>query len=163
MLARASSSLKSIAAFAALLWGAAVVSASLTLAQVPAATDEHRLTLRAIMRELGEEYVRLSKALLSDDFGGLDESARAIQHHPLPAELVTAIKKKLKPSPDPWKWGFDAFERIDEQTHRAAADLATRAAAKDLSGSARAYARLALGCVACHKRFRAALRPLSDQ
>ncbi len=82
-------------------------------------------------------------------------SAKAIQGHPLPAELAASIKNRLGKN-------FRDFDRIDEGTHRAAADLTKRAAAKDLSGSAQAYARLAQGCVACHKQFRAELHPLSD-
>ena len=72
-----------------------------------------------------------------------------------PTEIVAAIKSKLGRD-------FRAFERIDEQSHQAAANLAKRAAAKDLTGSAKAFGGLTEGCLSCHKQFRAALRPLSD-
>ena len=113
------------------------------------------MTLRAIMQELGTEYLRLTNALLTDDFNGLEESAKAIQGHPLPNEIVVAIKNKLGKN-------FHAFERADEQSHQQAAELAKRAAAKDLSGSAKAFGEIANGCVSCHKQFRAALKSLSD-
>lgn len=117
--------------------------------------EEHKLTLRAIMSELGTEYLRLTNALLIDDFKGLEESAKAIEGHPLPDEIVAAIKNRLGKS-------FHGFERIDEQSHQAAANLAARAAAKDIIGAAKAFGSLAESCVSCHKRFRATLRPLSD-
>lgn len=139
----------------AIVLGVAVLSTSPSLAQAQATKDEHKLTLRAIMQELGAEYLRLTRALLIDDFKGLEESAKAIQTYPLPDEIVVAIKNKLGRN-------FRAFERADEQSHRQAADLAKRAAAKDISGSAMAFGGIADGCVSCHKQFRAPLRSLSD-
>jgi cytochrome c556 len=68
---------------------------------------------------------------------------------------VAAIKKKLGRK-------FHGFERVDEQSHEAAADLAKRAAARDIAGAAKTFGRLAESCVTCHKQFRATLRPLSD-
>jgi Cytochrome C' len=117
--------------------------------------EEHKLTLRAVMQELGTEYLRLTNALLIDDFEGLEGSAKAIQGHSMPNEIVVAIKNKLGKN-------FHAFERADEQSHQQAAELAKRAAAKDLSGSARAFGGIANACVGCHKQFRAALKSLSD-
>ncbi len=124
----------------------------------PALTQHanHDVTLRAIMQELGAEYLRLTNALLMEDFKDLEASAKAIGGHPLPNEIAAAIKSKLGRS-------FSAFETIDNQSHQAAADLARRAAAKDISGSARAFGRLAESCVSCHKQFRSTLRPLSDK
>jgi hypothetical protein len=43
-------------------------------ASLAAQKEEHKLTLRAIMSELGTEYLRLTNALLIDDFKGLEES-----------------------------------------------------------------------------------------
>jgi cytochrome c556 len=144
---------KTIRTLSAFLFGAALMSTSPVFAQVQ--KEEHKLTLRAIMSELGAEYLRLTNALLIDDFKGLESSAKAIQGHPLPDEVATAIKNKLGKN-------FRGFERVDEQSHQAATDLAKRAAAKDISGSAKAFGRLAESCVSCHKQFRATLRPLSD-
>jgi len=139
----------------AIVLGVAVLSTTPTLAQAQAPKQEHKLTLRVIMQELGTEYLRLTNALLVDDFKGLEESAKAIQTHPLPDEIVVAIKKKLGRN-------FRAFERADEQSHQRAADLVKRAAAKDISGSAKAFGGIVDGCVSCHKQFRAPLRSLSD-
>ena len=75
--------------------------------------------------------------------------------HPLPDEIVVAIKNKLGTN-------FHAFERTDEQSHQRAADLVKRAAAKDISGPAKAFGGIADGCVSCHRQFRASLRSLSD-
>jgi len=125
-------------------------------AQTQPANHENTVSLRAIMDELGAEYLRLTNALLIEDFKDLEASAKAIQGHPLPNQIATAIKSKLGRS-------FSAFETIDNQSHQAAADLARRAAAKDISGSARAFGRLAESCVSCHKQFRSTLRPLSDK
>lgn len=140
--------------FLAMLFGISVILMDLALAQ--GQKPEPKLTLRAIMAELGAEYLRLTNSLLTDDFKGLAEAAKAIEGHPLPDEIVSAIKAKLGKS-------FRGFERVDEQSHRAAADLAKRAAAKDIAGSAKAFGRLADSCVSCHKQFRTMLRPLSDQ
>lgn len=139
----------------AIVLGVAVLSTTPTLAQAQAPKQEHKLTLRVIMQELGTEYLRLTNALLVDDFKGLEESAKAIQTHPLPDEIVVAIKKRLGRN-------FRAFERADEQSHQRAADLVKRAAAKDISGSAKAFGGIVDGCVSCHKQFRAPLRSLSD-
>ncbi len=136
-----------------LLFGAAFVSPTAAFAQ--AQKEDHKPTLRAIMSELGAQYVRLTNALLMEDFKSLEESARAIQGHPMPDAVVTAIKNKLGKN-------FRQFERADERSHEAAAEVAKRAAAKDLSGSGKAFGRLAESCVGCHKQFRATLRPLSD-
>jgi hypothetical protein len=97
-------------AIGAILLGVAILSTSPSLAQPQATKEEHKLTLRAIMQELGAEYLRLANALLIDDFKGLEESAKAIQTHPLPDEIVVAIKNKLGRN-------FRAFERADEQSH----------------------------------------------
>lgn len=144
---------KTIGTFVAFLLAGGFISTSSTYSQVQ--REEHKLTLRAIMSELGAEYLRLTNALLIEDFKGLDDSARAIQGHPLPDEVVAAIKKKLGRS-------FHGFERVDEQSHEAAADLVKRAAARDIAGAAKTFGRLAESCVSCHKQFRATLRPLSD-
>ena len=55
---------------AAIVLGAAVLSTSPSLAQAQATKEDHKLTLRAIMQELGAEYLRLTTALLVDDFKG---------------------------------------------------------------------------------------------
>jgi cytochrome c556 len=136
-----------------ILFGIVLVLATPAAAQQP--NQEHRLSLRSIMQELGAEYLRLADALLRDDFEALQQSAKAIQGHPLPDEAVKSIKSKLGKS-------FRSFERADEQSHQAATDLSKRAAARDLSGSAKAFGRVAEGCVSCHKQFRATLKPLSD-
>lgn len=139
----------------AIVLGVAVLSTTPALAHAQASKEEHKLTLRVIMQELEADYLRLSNALLVDDFKGLEELAKAIQTHPLPDGIVAAIKKKLGRN-------FRSFERADEQTHQRAADLVKRAAAKDISGSAKAFGGIMEGCVSCHKQFRAELRSLSD-
>ena len=139
----------------AILFGAAVLSTGLITANAQAQKEGHKLTLRAIMHELGAEHLRLTNALLIDDLKSVEESAKTIQGHPLPTEIVAAIKSELGRD-------FRAFERIDEHSHQAAASLAKRAAAKDLTGSAIAFGQLTQGCVSCHRQFRASLRPLSD-
>lgn len=135
------------------LLSALLMSTSPVVAQ--AQREEHKLTLRAIMQELGAEHLRLTNALFIEDFKTLEESAKAIQGHPLPDEIVVAIKNKLGRD-------FRAFERVDEQSHQAAADLSKRAAARDVTGSAKAFGRLTERCVSCHRQFRATLGPLSD-
>lgn len=139
----------------AVLFAAVVSLTILIAAHAQGQKEEHKLTFRAIMQELGVEHLRLTNALLIDDFKTVEESAKAIQGHPLPGEIVASIKSNLGRN-------FRPFERIDEQSHQAAADLAKRATAKDLIGSAKAFGRLTDRCVSCHKQFRASLRPLSD-
>ncbi|MGB7543759.1 MAG: cytochrome c [Burkholderiales bacterium] len=117
--------------------------------------QDHKITFRAIMQDLRAGYLQLTNALFTDDFKVLEESAKAIEGHPLPGDLVTAIRSKLGKN-------FRAFEAVDERSHQAATELAKRAAANDPSGSAKAFGRLADACVSCHKQFRATLRPLSD-
>lgn len=126
-----------------------------TSAQAQSSKDEHKLTLRAIMQELGAEYLRLANAIVMDDFAGIEQSARAIQSHPLPDAIVLAIKNRLGGK-------FAAFEHADEASHQSAADLIKSAAAKDSIGGARAFAGITNGCVSCHQQFRTTLRPLSD-
>jgi cytochrome c' len=150
----AHSRLATIGVLAAVVFGLMHFPTSSAFAQAQP-KEEHKLTHRAITQELGTEYLRLTNALLTDDFNGLEESAQAIQGHPLPNEIVVVIKNKLGKN-------FHAFERADEQSHKQAAELAKRAAAKDLSGSANAFGGIANGCVSCHKQFRAALKSLSD-
>jgi cytochrome c556 len=142
-------------ALTAILLGVIAWSTGPALTQPQAASEEYKETLREIMQELGAEYLRLSNALLMDDFKILEESAKAIQTHSLPDEIVAAIKTRLGRS-------FRAFERADEQSHRGAAALAKRAAAKDIAGSAKAFGAMTDGCVSCHKQFRATLRTLSN-
>ena len=144
-----------IGARAAIPFGFILLLTSPAPAQTPTAKEEYKLTLHAIMQELGTEYLRLTNALLLDDFKALEESARTIQGHPLPNEIVVAIKNKLGRN-------FHAFERADEQSHQGAADLIKRAAATDLSGAAKAFGKIADGCVSYHKQFRSTLRSLSD-
>lgn len=144
-----------IGTLVASLLGLVLLSTGPAATQGQPAKDAHKITLRAIMQELGTEYLRLTNGLLIDDFKSLEESAKAIEGHPLPHEVVAAIKNKLGRN-------FRAFERVDEQSHNAAAELAKRAAAKDITGSAKAFGRLSEACVSCHKQFRATLRSLSD-
>jgi cytochrome c556 len=136
-----------------LLIAAAVLTAN------PAAAQEqkqaHKLTLRAVMQELQVEFLNMTNALFIDDFRGLEQSAKAIQGHPMPDDIVTAVKNKLGRN-------FRGFETFDVQSHTAAGDLAKRAAARDIFGSAKAYGRIAEACVGCHKQYRATLKPLSD-
>lgn len=139
----------------AMLLGFLLLTPSSTPAQPAAPAAEPKSTLRAIMQELGAEYLRLANALLTDDFQVLEQSAGAIQTHPLPNDILEAIKNRLGKD-------FFFFERADEQSHRGAARLAKAAAAKDISGAARAFGETTSGCVGCHKQFRATLRSLSD-
>ena len=94
-----------------------------TPALTQTAQNEHPLTLRAIMQELGAEHLRLTDALLRDDFAAMEQSAKAVKGHPLPDRIATAIRSKLGKR-------FGSFERADEQSHQAAADLSRRAAAQ---------------------------------
>src|SRR5512146_1965244 len=71
------------------------ISSVTILAQAQSSKDEHKLTLRAIMQELGAEYLRLANAIIMDDFASIEESAKAIQSHPLPDAIVVAIKSRL--------------------------------------------------------------------
>ena len=100
-----------------------------TSAQAQSSKDEHKLTLRAIMQELGAEYLRLANAIVMDDFAGIEQSARAIQSHPLPDAIVLAIKNRLGGK-------FAAFEHADEASHQSAADLIKSAAAKEIQSAA---------------------------
>jgi cytochrome c556 len=138
----------------AVLFGVILLSTDFALAQVPK-KDEHKITLRAIMQELQAEALRLINALLIEDLGTLQASAKAIQGHPMPPEIVAAIKNKLGGK-------FHGFEVIDEQSHKAAGDLSKQAAAKNVMEAAKAYGRLTEACVNCHKQYRVTLRPLSD-
>jgi cytochrome c556 len=153
MTAQAKPALRAIRALFALLFGASAMLTDLSFAQDR--KNQPTMTLRTIMQELGAQYLRLTNALLIDDFRDLEQSANAIRDHPLPDEIAATIKAKLGKK-------FRDFERVDEQGHQAAADLSKRAAAKDISGSAKAFGRLGESCVSCHKQFRATLRPLSD-
>jgi hypothetical protein len=65
---------------AALPLGTAVMSTM--PAPSPAHAQGTEAALRGIMSELGAEYLRLTSALLTDDFKGLEESARAIRASP---------------------------------------------------------------------------------
>jgi cytochrome c556 len=107
------------------------------------------------MQELHAECLRAGSALMSDDFASLQEAANAISGHPMPDEVVAAIKSKL---------GRDlrAFEALDDASHKAARNLSARAAVKDSVGASKAYNNLTATCVGCHKQFRATLKPLSD-
>jgi len=126
-----------------------------TLAQVQSSKDEHKPTLRAIMQDLGAEYLRLANALMMEDFKDIEVSAKAIQGHPLPDAIVVAIKQRLGRK-------FGAFEQADELSHRSAAELIKRAAVKDAVGAGRAFAGITNGCLSCHKQFRTTLKTLSD-
>lgn len=90
----------------ALVLGACVILSSPAFAQGP------KITLRTIMQELGAEFLQLSNSLMIDDFNGMDEAAKAIQGHPLPGWIATAIKNKLGKD-------FSSFESVDEQSHQA--------------------------------------------
>ncbi len=144
---------RQVAATVSVVFLAVMPSSSFGQAQTVA---EPKMTLRSVMQELGVEFLRLTNSLLLDDFDGVEASAKAVEGHPLPAEIVAGIKGKLGDQ-------FHAFEAVDEQSHQAAAELANRAVAHDPVGSAKAFGRLAEGGVACHQHFRATLRPLSDQ
>ncbi len=115
------------------------------------AKHEHAGSLHAIMEDLHGEFLRSADALLREDFDALKRSADAIKGHPMPKEIVAAVKKKLGRR-------FEGFEKRDEAVHKAAEALSRRAAARDAAGAAQAFARLAQGCVACHKDYRPTLK-----
>ena len=136
-----------------LLLGLGVVPAGHVLAQ--GGNNEHKITLRIVMQELQAEFLRLANAMSMEDFDTLAKSAEAIRNHQMSDELVAGIKNKLGRS-------FHEFERLDELSHKAAGDLAERAAAKDIIGSVKAFGRMSEACASCHKQYRSTLRPLSD-
>ncbi len=120
----------------------------------PAAAETkhaHPDSLHEIMEELHGEFLRLTDALLLEDFVGMKRSADAIKAHPMPQAVLDDVKKKLGR-------GYDGFVKRDEVVHKAAAQLAERAAKNDAAGAAQAYSRLARGCVACHKQYRPSLK-----
>lgn len=131
----------------------ALANVTPALAQAPKA--EEKVTLRAIMQELGVEYVRAANAVMLDDFKTLQEVGEAVAHHPLPDPIVAAIKRRLGKD-------FAAFEKVDERSHAAAISLSKQAVAKSTNGAAKAFGDLTAACVSCHTQFRAKLRPLSD-
>lgn len=119
------------------------------------AADHETLTLRAIMGDLGGEYLRIVDAVLRDDFDQAAESATAIAHHPLPETVLGAIKKALGPE-------FAQFDEIDEASHAAALALSDAAGRHDTAAMTHEAASLLSTCAECHSRFRSKLRPLSD-
>src|SRR3954452_22063046 len=79
-----------LAASLALLLGICGISSEPACAQGQQSRPE--MTLRTIMQELGTEFLRLTNSLLIDDFNGVEDAAKVIQGHPLPDEIVAAIK-----------------------------------------------------------------------
>ena len=73
----------------AILLGVAVLSTTPTLAQAQVPKEEHKLTLRVIMQELEADYLRLTNALLVDDFKGLENWQR-------PSKLIHCLTKSLR-------------------------------------------------------------------
>ncbi|MCC6889083.1 MAG: cytochrome c [Hyphomicrobiales bacterium] len=134
---------------------AMVLSLAVTPISSPAQTPpaEHAHTLHDVMEELGADYLRAANALILEDFKVLEETAGAIHHHPMPKEAMAAIKNKLGKR-------YGAFQAVDGQVHRAAAELAKRAAAKDIAGAAKAFGAMTNACVSCHRQFRATLKGL---
>lgn len=127
----------------------------MALAQSAAPADKERVTLRAIMAELGNEYLRITDAILRDDYDQTAESASAIAHHPMPDTVVGAVKKALGSE-------FAHFDEIDEASHGAALALHDAATRHDSEAMARQAGTLLSKCVECHSQFRIRLRPLSD-
>jgi cytochrome c556 len=132
---------------------AAIVVPVVTAIAQPA--DHDGVTLRGIMAELGGEYLRITDAILRDDYDQVAESASAIAHHPMPETLVSAIKKTLGTE-------FVHFDEIDEASHAAALALHDAASRHDSEAITRQATSLLSKCVECHSGFRTKLRPLSD-
>ena len=72
----------------AILLGVTILSTSPSPAQAQATKEEHKLTLRAIMQELGAEYLRLTKRCLST-------ISRISKNRQRPSRLTHCLTKSL--------------------------------------------------------------------
>lgn len=137
---------------AAAVVGIVTIIAAGSGAQAPA---HEGITLRAIMAEMGGEYLRIIDGILRDDYDQAAEAAATIAHHPMPEAVVGAVKGVLASD-------FAEFDRIDEAAHQAATAVHDAAVRRDGQAAGRAASALLSACVECHSRFRTRLRPLSD-
>lgn len=111
-----------------------------------------------IMRGLGADMADAADGLWVDDAGKTAAAARRIAGHAqVPAEERAVIQRELGSD-------FAAFVTYDQQVHRAALELAERAAGEaSASALLEPLVRIQEGCTGCHDAFRSRVQgPLTE-
>ena len=109
--------------------------------------------LIVIMRQLNDDMLALTTALVTDDRDGVVRSAEAIANHaPIAQDDIERIRRELGPE-------MADFERIDEDVHEASIQLSEIATTGQMYEVVDRLAEVQRGCIACHTLYRTQLTP----
>lgn len=118
------------------------------------AADEPPPDLLAIMQKLNADTLRLTNALLVEDWDVAASSADAIAEHPM-----APLKERMKILSHLGTLAGQ-FRAHDETVHHAAVSAADAAARGDAKEAGKQYGILIEGCLSCHQSFRKEIRAL---
>ncbi len=118
----------------------------------PNGGEQEPLVLRKIMKDLGTDMQKIVDGISREDWSLVEQAAMRIADHPRPP-----LREKLRILAF---IGTDMskFKSLDKETHETARLLASRAKENDGRAVIETFAKLQLGCLACHQEFRQPLR-----
>ncbi|MBI4666527.1 MAG: hypothetical protein HY751_08980 [Nitrospinae bacterium] len=111
-------------------------------------TPKKDLTMIQVMQDLAMSFNRLQSGILSGNRLMIEEGARSIAEHPMPAG---GPKPYIKKNADKIA---EVLPGMDEAVHHTAVELKEKAATASLLEMQGMANKLASGCVACHDFFR---------
>lgn len=123
----------------------------------PAYAETPPQSLLDIMRQLEADTLRLTSALIVQDWPAAATSATAIAEHPkVPmgerARILSAIGTRAAD-----------FRKLDGDVHDAATALAEAAAQGEPARARAAYGEMLDGCISCHQQFRSRVQALRTE
>ncbi len=105
-------------------------------------------SLKAIMQQLGIDYVALESAILLQDFDAAAKAAHAIAFHDTPS-FGTKMKLMANLRSD-----MPKFKEADDKVHTLAVETEAAAKAKDMKALIAKQSQMLGACMACHTSYR---------
>ncbi|HID37197.1 MAG TPA: c-type cytochrome [Ghiorsea sp.] len=105
-------------------------------------------SLKAIMQQLGLDYVALESAILLQDFDAAAKAAHAMAFHDTPS---FGTKMKLMAS---LRSDMPKFKEADDKVHNLAVEIESTAKAKDMKTMIAKQSLMLSACMACHTSYR---------
>ncbi len=105
-------------------------------------------SLKAIMQQLGIDFLALESAILVEDFAMAEKAAHAIAYHDTPS---LGTKMKLLAS---LRTDMSKFKAADDRVHKLALEIKEAAKTQDMTALIAKQSQMLGACMSCHVLFR---------
>lgn len=105
-------------------------------------------SLKQIMKQLGQDYGALDRAVLIEDFDSAEKAAHAIAFHDKPSmgqrmKIMASLRMEMSD-----------FKKADGKVHALAVEIENAAKEKDIHLLIKRQSEMLSACMACHTTYR---------